>query len=625
MPRNDQLQFWKTCPFSILLILANIFIFACYAFQGISTILLLELGANFAPFTLDQEPQRLISSMFLHGNLLHLIANVYSLWYLGSKIEPEFGSITFLKVYFFTGIAAGLASAFFNLFMVSVGASGAIFGLYGYYLVYHLSDSQQKNHAHIIANFVLYLVVMFFLGRQLNFDNAAHFGGVVAGLLLGLLELLTRTNKSSWALILLLFPAYMLLPRFQVAYFQAYQYLIRNDRKIITTFNAGLDDHEFLKELLAIEALPDSTRIRFAGIGYLPPDLHADTATLNRYLSLREEQINYFIKGLSRESYIFLDSVQHAGRKIGELPPPMYHLNFGPGPHKSDSLQNQPDSLVFAREFYDEDWLKTAEDQASYYRMGQKDRTGEWHGPIEDYYASGAIQMKGYFHQGLRHGIFIFYNEDSTYSSAGRFYLDNPVGKWEAYYNNGKLANEARYEEGTAYLENSWDSLGNPMLVNRQGVEEFLYPNAVVRYKRPVRDGLNHGFCEGYYENGDLRFKEYYEKGELIRGIAYEEDGSTHTYDISTLWPFPEGGFEHFYKLMEERNSLSSDTVRGEVHLRFNVHPTGKIQNVRLLKRMGSPYDEYARELLLNGPEWIPARAQGHLPMHAIAEVFIAF
>ena len=102
----------------------------------ISAISFIRNGGNFAPFTLDKEGYRLFSSMFLHGNIFHLVMNAYSLFFLGCLIEKEFGKLRFLDLYFISGILAGLSSLVFNLFVVSVGASGAIFGLYGYFIIY---------------------------------------------------------------------------------------------------------------------------------------------------------------------------------------------------------------------------------------------------------------------------------------------------------------------------------------------------------------------------------------------------------------------------------------------------------------------------------------------------------
>lgn len=612
--------------FTILIALINIVTYLFYAFQDITSVLLLDLGANFAPFTLDQEPYRLISSMFLHGYLLHLIVNMYSLFYLGVQTELIFGGLTFLRVYFFTGIVAGLSSVFFNLFTISVGASGAIFGLYGYYLAFNMEDNRAGNRPSVIINFTFYMALMFFLGEEFHFDNSAHFGGAFAGILLRQIDrIFPSGNLVGWAVMMLLVPAYLLIPKYQVEYYHAYQYLVEKDNKILSVFNGRLSDVEFLEELQKIKLLPDSLQSKFSSVSYIPPDLRPDTAFLNHYSDFRKEQIAFYIKGLSRESFIYLDSIQELGAKIDALSGFKYKLYFGSPPDKQDTLQNPAKNSEMIKQFYDENWFESDAQEAAYYRLGYKDSLGDWDGVVEDYYLSGAIQMKGRLYKGLRQGIFIYYNEDSSYVSAGRYRQDTPIGKWENYFQNGQLASEIRYVETGSVIENMWDSLGNQQVVNKNGIEAYQYPNGQVEYKRTIKDGLTEGYVESYYENGDLNYKEYYEKGELIKGIAYAEDGSKHTYDVGTLIPLPKGGYDHFYEYIKAQNSLQSDTVDGSVLLRFDVHETGQISNIRLLQRMGKPYDEYAKELLRNGPEWYPARSHGYIPILAEGEVYIDY
>lgn len=71
--------------------LLNMVVFFTYGFESFNTITLLDLGANFAPFTLQGEPQRLFYSMFLHGHWLHLGVNMYTLYGLGREVEKHSG------------------------------------------------------------------------------------------------------------------------------------------------------------------------------------------------------------------------------------------------------------------------------------------------------------------------------------------------------------------------------------------------------------------------------------------------------------------------------------------------------------------------------------------------------
>ena len=135
-----------------------------------------ELIVNFGQY------YRLITGMFLHGTILHLLFNMYALYIIGMQLESFLGKAKYLIVYLLSGIGASMLSIFFsNSF--SVGASGAIFGLMGalLYFGYHYRvylDSVVKSQ--IIPLIVLNLILGFTLS---GIDNWAHIGGLVSGIL----------------------------------------------------------------------------------------------------------------------------------------------------------------------------------------------------------------------------------------------------------------------------------------------------------------------------------------------------------------------------------------------------------------------------------------------------------
>src|SRR5688500_5142217 len=124
----------KTPISTYILIGINLIAFGWLALQQQSLMMdsnfdvlaILDAGANLNPFTLGGQPWRIITSMFLHFGIIHLLVNMYGLYYLGTSLEPAVGTIRFLLVYFFCGIAAGLASLVFNIYTPSAGASGAL-------------------------------------------------------------------------------------------------------------------------------------------------------------------------------------------------------------------------------------------------------------------------------------------------------------------------------------------------------------------------------------------------------------------------------------------------------------------------------------------------------------------
>ncbi|MFM7718045.1 MAG: rhomboid family intramembrane serine protease, partial [Actinomycetota bacterium] len=148
---------------------------------------LIQLGA-LQPFLIaDGQWWRLFSSMFLHAGFLHIAFNGYALWLFGTAVESLFGWRRFLALYLVTGFLAGVASyAFGPANSVGVGASGAIFGLFGAFIAYNLRrrNSVQGMAALRWAGTLLLLNALIALGFR-SIDWRAHLGGLVAGLLAG--------------------------------------------------------------------------------------------------------------------------------------------------------------------------------------------------------------------------------------------------------------------------------------------------------------------------------------------------------------------------------------------------------------------------------------------------------
>ncbi|MCH8551402.1 MAG: rhomboid family intramembrane serine protease [Natronospirillum sp.] len=152
---------------------------------------LADWGANFGPWTTDGQWWRLITSVFLHGGLLHLVFNSIILANIGFFLEPLLGRWLYTGLYITTGIIASLSSVFFNFGAISVGASGAIFGLYGFFLALLMSDLfKPEVKRSFLRGTVVFIAINLVLGFTVPMiDNAAHLGGVISGFLLGFIGL----------------------------------------------------------------------------------------------------------------------------------------------------------------------------------------------------------------------------------------------------------------------------------------------------------------------------------------------------------------------------------------------------------------------------------------------------
>jgi membrane associated rhomboid family serine protease len=166
------------------MIAANVLVFLVCLAQGSSlnqvSGTLFERGALYIPGGLDQgEWWRLITAAFLHANLLHLGMNMFVLWIVGAPVEQAIGRGRFLALYLVSGLAGSAGALIFDPEKVTVGASGAIFGILGAALVLE----SQRNYVlggqalgFIVINLVLTVAIP-------NISVGGHLGGLAGGAL----------------------------------------------------------------------------------------------------------------------------------------------------------------------------------------------------------------------------------------------------------------------------------------------------------------------------------------------------------------------------------------------------------------------------------------------------------
>lgn len=149
---------------------------------------LLLWGANYGPVTTDGEWWRLITSTFLHGGIFHLTANMTGLLFVGIFLEPSLGRVKYLGFYLLTGFFASIASIWWYDAAVSVGASGAIFGLYGIFLALLLTKVYPPHFGKFfLFSTLIFIAYNLIMGLTGGIDNAAHIGGLLSGFTIGLI------------------------------------------------------------------------------------------------------------------------------------------------------------------------------------------------------------------------------------------------------------------------------------------------------------------------------------------------------------------------------------------------------------------------------------------------------
>lgn len=173
---------------TVILVINVVVFVAELALGGASGEVLVRLGAMVPFLVATGEYWRLITAMFLHVGVIHLLLNSYGLYLFGNLVEGVFGSARFVAIYLVTGFCASAASfAFGGPNRVAAGASGAIFGLLGAWLAYNWRRRElflaQANLRGVLILIAINLVLGFSVP---GIDNTAHIGGLIAGVFAGL-------------------------------------------------------------------------------------------------------------------------------------------------------------------------------------------------------------------------------------------------------------------------------------------------------------------------------------------------------------------------------------------------------------------------------------------------------
>lgn len=176
-----------------ILVDLNILFFLAMILSGVSFFEpqgsdLLRWGANFKLLTMNGQWYRLLISIFVHAGVIHLLYNMFALLLVGAFIEPSVGSRKFVIIYLLSGLIANMLSLAFHESSILVGASGAIFGMYGLMVALMLLRYLNKK-----VTKALWMSIAIFIGSNFvigltssGIDTYAHLGGLLSGFIIGI-------------------------------------------------------------------------------------------------------------------------------------------------------------------------------------------------------------------------------------------------------------------------------------------------------------------------------------------------------------------------------------------------------------------------------------------------------
>lgn len=183
----------KTITYGLIAI--NILVFVLMAISGVNpfeptNLDIANWGGNYKPFTIDAgEWWRLLTSTFVHIGVVHLLFNMYALFMVGIYLEPMLGKLKYIIAYIITGLLASLTSiSWHGESVISAGASGAIFGIYGVFLALLTTNLIPKAiRKSLLQSIGIFVVFNLAYGLKAGIDNAAHVGGLISGFVIGYL------------------------------------------------------------------------------------------------------------------------------------------------------------------------------------------------------------------------------------------------------------------------------------------------------------------------------------------------------------------------------------------------------------------------------------------------------
>ena len=328
------------------LILANALVFVAMLLNGAGLWhspngVQLAWGANFGPATQDGEWWRLGSALFLHFGVLHLALNMWALWDGGQWVERMFGRLQFVVIYFAAGLMGNLLSLVAHSGRaVSGGASGAVFGIYGALLGYLWCRRGQIEKGEFRW---LFWGALGFSAATIVFgilvpgvDNAAHIGGLLTGLLVGLILM----RRYQWLLAGLLIACLSLLvflippPNYrwseELKARQEIGEFLREDRAIIDDWQRLLEEgkqgrlsFDQLAEKID-SAVADRYEENFEELSSLTNSAALPSAptveSLMRYAGHRRDASRALVEGLRARDRAKIEEALAQARKAGHPP-----------------------------------------------------------------------------------------------------------------------------------------------------------------------------------------------------------------------------------------------------------------------------------------------------------------
>ena len=340
-------------PFSVLiptknylitpiLLLLNILLFFSMYFSGVpffspTTLQIIEWGGNYGPLTTEGNWWRLLTSVFIHIGFIHLIANCYALAYVGLFLESHLKRLGFLSLYLFCGILASLGSLYWNDDLVSAGASGAIFGMYGILLVLLITKTiSQKLKANTVFFVIFFVTINLLDSFKEGIDGAAHFAGLLSGVIFGTFMVLFKAERKKALILATIFtllsaPAISIYCKSKKIYIYdileyetRMQEFVDMEKMALEAYNVySVDSKEDVLYMIQERGIyywdEDIKLIIELDKLYLPKKIHDNNKQLKLYCELRKQVYQLAYKKIKENTSMYDGPIGNLNYKILQL------------------------------------------------------------------------------------------------------------------------------------------------------------------------------------------------------------------------------------------------------------------------------------------------------------------
>ena len=349
------------------LVVINLVVFLIMVAAGVGVLSpngleLLDWGADYGPKTTGGEWWRLLTSNYLHAGIIHIAFNMWILVDVGRRVERMVGSFGFFVMYTVSGLLGSIASIAYDPSTVSVGASGAVFGIFGCLLGVVV---RQKDTLELSALKPIGRNALIFIGYNAVFafqvegiDVAAHLGGLAAGFICGLvlalpLEISAKAKRNVRALALIGVGTAVtvvlanVLPGEMADYLGEFSRFVNAEQEVIAVESdaiAKVQSGELLDgqyaEIISERILPTWSeaveRFEMVDLSHVSADQREVHSRLVSYGHLRAEGWQLMEEGLVENDVGKMDS---ARRKQAEAMAVAKEETYTPPPTVSDSLE----------------------------------------------------------------------------------------------------------------------------------------------------------------------------------------------------------------------------------------------------------------------------------------------